>query len=76
LSRDICVLAIPEGSTRVDEIAADWRLHPLPFGHAEVVEVERELAPEVDTIDPESLPPHLPGVDVEVTVANPSPVEP
>lgn len=75
VSRDIFVQDIPKGISGVDEIPDDWQPQPLPFGHAEVVEAVRELAPEAEATDPEWMRVTLPGVDVEVNVADESPLE-
>ncbi|WP_162799287.1 hypothetical protein [Nocardioides sp. 616] len=74
MSRDIFVQDIPEGISRVDEIADDWRAQPLPLDHAEVVAAVRELAPGADTTDPEWMLVALPGVDVEVNAKDESPL--
>ncbi len=70
MSRDIFVQDIPEGISAVDEIPDDWQPQRLPFGHAEVVKAVRELAPNAAATDPEWLHVTLPGVDVEVNVAD------
>jgi hypothetical protein len=75
VSRDIFVQDIPKGVVSVEEIPDDWMPQPLPFGHAEVVEAVRELAPGADTSDPEWMHVTLPGLDVEVNVADESPLE-
>lgn len=75
VSRDIFVQDMPEDISSVDEIPDDWQPRSLPFGHAEVVEAVRELAPEVEATDPEWLHVRLPGVDVEVNVTDESPLE-
>jgi hypothetical protein len=74
VSRDIFVQDIPEGITTVDEIPDDWEPRPLPFGHSEVVAAVLELGPDADTSDPEWMHVNLAGVDVEVNVANVSPL--
>ncbi len=74
MSRDIFVQDIPDDVSDVDEISDDWRPRLLPFGHAEVVEAVRQLAPEVDTTDPAWMHVTLPGVDIEVDVARESPL--
>jgi hypothetical protein len=75
VSRDIFVQDIPDGISSVDEIPNDWQPEPLPFGHAEVVEAIRELAPETDTSNREWMHVALPGVDVEVNLKDESPLE-
>lgn len=75
MSRDIFVQDIPRGVSGVDEIPDDWEPQPLPFGHVEVVQAVRDLAPEADTTDPEWLHVTLPGVDVEVNATDASPLK-
>ncbi len=75
MSRDIFVQDIPTGIGSVQEIPHDWMPRPLPFGHADVVEAVRELAPDVDTNDPEWMRVVLPGVDVEVDCTSESPLQ-
>ena len=74
VSRDIFVQDIPPGIAGVDEIPDDWQPQPLPFGHAEVVQAVRALAPEADTADPEWIVVDSPGVSVEVSVSEDSPL--
>lgn len=75
MSRDIFVQDIPEGVTGVEEIPDDWTPQPLAFGAAEVVEAVRELVPGADVSNPEWLQVPLPGADVEVSLADESPLE-
>lgn len=75
MSRDIFVQDIPVGISTVDQIPDDWQPQPLPFGHAQVVDAVRELAPEADTTDPECVHVTLSGVDVEVNVTDQLPLE-
>ena len=74
MSRDIFVQDIPPGISDVEDIPDDWWPQPLPFGHAEVVDSVRELAPEADATDAEWMHVTLPGVDVEVNVSEESPL--
>lgn len=75
VSRDIFVQDLPLGISTVDQIPDDWHPQPLPFGHAQVVDAVRELAPEADTTDPEWVHVTLSGVDVEVNVNDKFPLE-
>ncbi len=75
MSRDILVQDIPDGISTVAEIPNDWQPQPLSFGHAEVVEAIRALAPDTDTSVREWMHVALPGVDVEVNVADESPLK-
>ena len=65
----------PPSVLSVEEIPDGWQPQPLPFGHADVMEAVRELAPEADTTDPEWIHVSLPGLDVEVNVTDESPLE-
>ena len=75
VSRDIFVQDLPPGIATLEEIPDDWMPRPLPFGHAEVVEAVRQLAPDADVSDPEWLRVSRPGVDVEVNVSTARPLQ-
>lgn len=75
MSRDIFIQDIPVGIVSVEAIPDGWMPEPLPFGHAEVVEAVRSLVPDADVSDPAWIRLEVPGVDVEVNVANKSPLE-
>lgn len=75
MSRDIFVQDIPDDISSVDAIPDGWKPQPLPFGHAQVLEAVRELAPEADAADPEWILVTMPGVDVEVNVTKAHPLE-
>lgn len=70
VSRDIFVQDIPAGIRDVDEIPDSWEPEPLPFGHAEVVRAVQELEPTADFTDPTWGRVDLPGVAIEVNVAD------
>ena len=70
VSRDIVVQDLPDGITGAGEIPDGWMPSPLPFGHAEVVAAVLELASDADVTDPTWLHVTLPGVDIEVNVAD------
>lgn len=74
VSRDIFVQDLPMGISRVQDIPEDWRPEPLPFGRAEVLEAVRALAPNADVTDPGWMHVSLIGFDVEVSVAEASPL--
>lgn len=74
VSRDIFVQDIPQGISDVAAIPDHWQPQPLPFGQAEVVQAVRALTPDVDAADREWMHVSLPGVDVEVSVGDESPL--
>ncbi len=73
-SRDIVVQDIPAGITGAGEIPDGWLPSHLPFGHAEVVAAVRDLARDADVTDPTWLHVTLPGVHIEVNVADQAPL--
>lgn len=75
MSRDIFVQDIPDGISSVDAIPDDWHPRALPFGHAQVLEAVRELAPGADSANPEWIRVTMPGADIEVNVTDKSPLE-
>lgn len=75
MSRDIFVQDVPQGISSVEEIPDGWEPQPLPFGHAEVLQAVRDIAPGADSTDPEWLHVTLPGVDIEVNVTDVSPLK-
>jgi hypothetical protein len=74
MSRDIYIQDIPENAVSVDDIPDDWEPRPLPFGRREIIEAVTDLVPSADFSDPSWAHVEFPGVDIEVSVPDESPL--
>jgi hypothetical protein len=74
MSRDVFVQDIPAEARTVADIPDDWMPQPLPFGDAAVVDAVRAVAPDANYSDPACGRIDRPGVAIEVSLEDASPL--
>jgi hypothetical protein len=75
VSRDIIVQDIPWDAVCVRDIDKEWKPQALPFCRQDVIAAVMQAAPSADFSDPAWGQVELPGVHIDVNIANHVPLE-
>ena len=75
MSRDIFVQDIPSGISEVQDIPDGWMPEPLPYSHAEIIEVIQRVVPGADFSDPEWGHIEADDYSIEVNISREEPMQ-